>query len=124
GRRVFALAYSRLGNDLRARSAPADLRLSLERLWPAVARHGLFKPVAIPLIGAGLSRLVELDRTQLLLLVVETFTRSLGLDPAVCPELRVVLRAGDLERTDLSVVESFLRGVDERGPALGPTGVG
>ncbi|GAA3143280.1 DUF6430 domain-containing protein [Streptomyces rameus] len=123
-RRVFALAYSRLGNDLRARSAPADLRLSLERLWPSVARHGLFKPVAIPLIGAGLSRLVELDRTQLLLLVVETFTRSLDQDPAVCPELRVVLRAGDLERTDLSAVESFLRGVDERGAAVGPSGAG
>ncbi|MFI9248105.1 macro domain-containing protein [Streptomyces sp. NPDC053086] len=123
-RRVFALAYSRLGNDLRARSAPADLRVSLERLWPSVALHGLFKPVAIPLIGAGLSRLVELDRTQLLLLIVETFTRSLGQDPAVCPELRVVLRADDLERSDLSAVEGFLRGVDERGPALGPTGVG
>ncbi|AKN75464.1 hypothetical protein QR97_21075 [Streptomyces sp. PBH53] len=123
-RRVFALAYSRLGNDLRARSAPADLRLSLERLWPSVALHGLFKPVAIPLIGAGLSRLVELDRTQLLLLIVETFTRSLDQDPAVCPELRVVIRADELERTDLSAVEALLRRVDERGPALPPTGVG
>ncbi|UFR01730.1 DUF6430 domain-containing protein [Streptomyces sp. Go40/10] len=123
-RRVFALAYSRLGNDLRARSAPADLRLSLERLWPAVARYGLFKPVATPLIGAGLSRLVELDRTQLLLLIVETFTRSLAQDPAVCPELRVVIRADELERTDLSAVEDFLRRVDERGPALPPTGIG
>ncbi|WP_345526082.1 macro domain-containing protein [Streptomyces echinatus] len=114
-RRVFALAYSRLGNDLRARSAPADLRFSLERLWTSVALHGLFKPVAIPLIGAGLSRLVELDRTQLLLLIVETFTHSLRHDPAVCSELRVVLRAADLERTDLPAVEAFLRGVDERG---------
>ncbi|MEU6506876.1 macro domain-containing protein [Streptomyces sp. NPDC046942] len=117
GRRVFAVAYSRLGNDLRARSGPADLRLSLERLWPSVALHGLFKPVAIPLIGAGLARIVELDRTQLLLLIVETFTQSLRQDPAVSPELRIVLRAGDLGRTDLSAVEAYLRGVDERGPA-------
>ncbi|QHA09864.1 hypothetical protein GQF42_27670 [Streptomyces broussonetiae] len=122
-RRVFALAYSRLGNDLRARSGPADLRLSLERLWPAVARHGLFKPVAIPLIGMGLSRIVELDRTQLLLLIVETFTQSLGQDPAVSPELRIVIRADDLGRTDLSVVETFLRGADERGPASPPATV-
>ncbi|WEO95591.1 macro domain-containing protein [Streptomyces sp. FXJ1.172] len=122
-RRVFALAYSRLGNDLRARSGPADLRLSLERLWPAVALHGLFKPVAIPLIGMGLSRIVELDRTQLLLLVVETFTESLRQDPAVCPELRIVIRADDLERTDLSAVEAFLRGADERGPASPPATV-
>ncbi len=121
-RRVFALAYSRLGNDLRARSAPADLRLSLERLWPSVALHGLFRPVAIPLIGAGLSRLVELDHTQLLSLIVETFTESLRQDPAVCPELRIVLRDEELERTDLSAVEAFLRGADERGPVLPPTG--
>ncbi|MFI6033124.1 macro domain-containing protein [Streptomyces sp. NPDC051315] len=113
-RRVFALAYSRLGNDLRARSAPADLRLSLERLWPSVALHGLFKPVAIPLIGSGLARIVELDHTQLLLMIVDTFTRSLRDDPAVSPELRVVLRPEELERTDLSAVEEFLRGVDER----------
>ncbi|WP_244188676.1 macro domain-containing protein [Streptomyces yokosukanensis] len=119
-RRVFALAYSRLGNDLRARSGPDDLRLSLERLWPSVARHGLFKPVAIPLIGAGLSRIVELDRTQLVLLIVETFTQSLRQDPAVCPELRIVLRTDDLERTDLSAVEAFLRGAGERGPASPP----
>ncbi len=119
-RRVFALAYSRLGNDLRARSAPADLRLSLERLWPAVAVHGLFKPVAIPLIGAGLARVVELDRTQLLLLIVETFTESLRDDPAVSPELRVVIRADELERTDLSAVEAFLRDMDERS-AVPPT---
>ncbi|MEU1010113.1 macro domain-containing protein [Streptomyces sp. NPDC005890] len=123
-RRVFALAYSRLGNDLRARSAPADLRLSLERLWPSVALHGLFKPVAVPLIGAGLARLVELDHTQLLTLIVETFTESLRQDPAVCPELRIVVRDEELERTDLSAVEAFLRGADERGPALPPTGLG
>ncbi|MER6024734.1 macro domain-containing protein [Streptomyces sp. NPDC001851] len=123
-RKVFALAYSRLGNDLRARSAPADLRLSLDCLWPAVARHGLFKPVAIPLIGAGLSRIVQLDRTQLLLLIVETFTRSLRQDPAVSPELRIVIRADELERTDLSAVEAFLRSADGQGPALPPTAAG
>ncbi|MFL6115481.1 MAG: macro domain-containing protein, partial [Catenulispora sp.] len=53
GRRVFATAYSRLGNDLVARSTPADLRHSLDRLWEAVARYGMVKPVAVPLVGSG-----------------------------------------------------------------------
>ncbi|MER5436186.1 macro domain-containing protein [Streptomyces sp. NPDC002588] len=115
GRRwVFALAYSRLGNDLRARSAPADLRLSLERLWPSVARHGRFRPVAVPLIGAGLARVVELDRTQLLSLIVETFVESLRADPAVSPELRIVVRPEELESTDLAAVEARLRALDEQ----------
>ncbi|MBD0837711.1 hypothetical protein ICC28_03200 [Streptomyces sp. TRM68416] len=121
-RRVFALAYSRLGNDLRARSGPADLRLSLEHLWPSVARHGMFKPVAMPLIGAGLARVVELDHTQLLLLIVETFTRSLRQDSAVSPELRIVLRDDELRRTELTAVEAFLGAADERGPASPPLG--
>jgi hypothetical protein len=98
--------------------------MSLERLWPSVALHGLFKPVAMALIGSGLARIVELDHTQLLLMIVDTFTRSLRDDPAVSPELRVVLRAEELEKTDLSAVEAFLRGVDERlsGPDAGGPG--
>jgi hypothetical protein len=109
GRRVFAVAYSRLGNDLVARSGPADLRASLDTLWPAVARYGMYRPVAIPLIGSGLARIVELDRTRLLLMIVESFAEHCRRDPATAPELRVVIRPADLERTDLSVLGTYLR---------------
>ncbi|MFB6553636.1 macro domain-containing protein [Streptomyces sp. NPDC056405] len=109
GRRVFAVAYSRLGNDLVARSAPAELRASLDALWPAVARFGMYKPVAIPLIGSGLARVVELDRTQLLLMIVESFTAHCRREPTTAPELRIVIRPADLERTDLSALGTFLR---------------
>ncbi|WP_367835749.1 macro domain-containing protein [Streptomyces rochei] len=109
GRRVFAVAYSRLGNDLVARSSPADLRASLDQLWAAVARYGMYKPVAIPLIGSGLARVVELDRTQLLLMIVESFAAHCRRDPATAPELRVVIRPADLERTDLSALGTYLR---------------
>jgi hypothetical protein len=57
----------------------------------------------------------------LLALIVETFVRSLRQDPAVCPELRVVIRADDLERTDLPTIETYLRGAHEDGPALPPS---
>lgn len=113
GRRVFATAYSRLGNDLVARSGPDDLRVSLENLWAAVARHGLFKPVAVPLIGSGLARVVEWDRARLATLIIETFVSSRR-QPAVAPELRIVIRPDELARTDLSVVETCLR--DLTGP--------
>ncbi|MFD5805863.1 macro domain-containing protein [Streptomyces sp. NPDC127020] len=109
GRRVFAVAYSRLGNDLVARSGPDELRASLDTLWPAVARYGMYKPVAIPLIGSGLARIVELDRTQLLFMIVESFAAHCRRDPATAPELRVVIRPADLERTDLSALGTFLR---------------
>lgn len=119
GRRIFATAYSRLGNDLVARSGPADLRLSLERLWVSAARHGLFKPVAIPLVGSGLARIVDLDRTQLMVLIIETFIDSCRNDPPAAPELRIVVRPAELEKTDLSVVERFLEVLEPGRSAIG-----
>ncbi len=119
GRRVFATAYSRLGNDLVARSGPADLRASLEQLWRSVARHGLFKPVAIPLVGSGLARIVDLDRSQLMALIIETFARSCRSGPPVAPELRIVIRPAELAKTDLSAVERFLQVLDRGRSAVG-----
>ncbi len=124
-RRVFALAYSRLGNDLRARSAPADLRL--EPGTPvAVGRPA--RPVQtggdpadrrgpVPPRRARPHPAPAADR------------RDLHPEPGpgprrLAPSSRVVIRADELERTDLSAVEAFLRRVDERGPALPPTGIG
>ncbi len=109
GRRVFAVAYSRLGNDLVARSGPDDLRASLDTLWPAVARYGMYKPVAIPLIGSGLARVVELDRTQLLLMIVDSFSTHTLRDPTTAPELRIVIHPSDLPRTDLAALGTHLR---------------
>lgn len=62
-----------------------------------------------PLIGSGLARIVELDRTRLLLMIVESFADHCRRDPATAPELRVVIRPADLERTDLSVLGTYLR---------------
>ncbi|MEV0965557.1 macro domain-containing protein [Streptomyces sp. NPDC049910] len=105
GRRVFAIAYSQLGNDLVARSSDRDLRLGLENLWASVAVHGLFKPVAIPLIGSGLARVTDLDRGQLVALIVDSFVDACARHPALTPELRVVIRPQDLAGTDLTPVE-------------------
>ncbi|GFH38301.1 macro domain-containing protein [Streptomyces pacificus] len=105
GRRVFAIAYSQLGNDLVARSSDRDLRLGLENLWASVAVHGLFKPVAIPLIGSGLARVTNLDRGQLVALIVDSFIEACHRHPALTPELRVVIRPQELAQTDLASVE-------------------
>ena len=61
---VYAVAYSRMGNDLVARSSEHDLAVSLERLWDAVYLHGQLQPLAVPLIGAGLSESLPSPRTR------------------------------------------------------------
>nr|WP_244319861.1 MULTISPECIES: macro domain-containing protein [Streptomyces] len=105
GRRVFATAYSHLGNDLVARSSDSDLRLSLENLWASVAVHGMFKPVAVPLLGSGLARVTDLDRGQLAALIVDSFIDACRRHPALTPELRLVVRPQELGQTDLTPVE-------------------
>ncbi|MEY9886547.1 DNA-binding SARP family transcriptional activator [Catenulispora sp. MAP5-51] len=113
GRRIFATAYSCLGNDLVARSEPEDLRQSLERVWEAVSRYGMRKPVAVPLVGSGLARLVGLDRGQLLALIVESFVEAGRRLPAMTPELRIVLLPAELRRTDLSEAQHLLSGLTQ-----------
>lgn len=121
GRRIFAVAYSRLGNDLVARSRDEDLRSGLENLWASVAVHGLFRPVAVPLIGSGLARVTDLDRSQLVALIVDSFIAACRRYPALTPELRIVVRPEDLASTDLSPVERrFHELVPDLEPAPGP----
>ncbi|MFD1049194.1 macro domain-containing protein, partial [Kibdelosporangium lantanae] len=52
-RRVFAVAYSRLGNNGVAQSGVEELWFSLNRLWDAVHRHGPQETITLPLVGTG-----------------------------------------------------------------------
>lgn len=88
-RRVFAVAYSRMGNDLMAQSSLPVLEASLDTLWEAVYRHGQLKPVAMPLVGSGLSR-TGASYEELLTMIVSSFVAS-SRGRYLGPELRVVV---------------------------------
>jgi hypothetical protein len=89
-RRIFGVAYSRMGNNLVAQSNLPTLRTSLENLWNSVYLYGQLKPVAIPLIGSGLSRVREATHDDLLTLIVGSFVAASRQRP-ICPELRVII---------------------------------
>ncbi len=107
-RRVFAVAYSTLNNELVARSSIADLRHSLGLLWISVARYGLMKPVAMPLLGAGLARIHQQSPEDLIITILDTFVRACRELFTVTPELRIVLRPSDLERIRLPEIARFV----------------
>lgn len=110
GRCVFAVAYSRMGNDLVARSSLADLRRSLEHLWPAVYRYGRLKPVAIPLVGAGLARIHDADHEGLLQTIIESFVAESR--ARLCtPELRIMIRPSALDRITMLDVAKFIQNI-------------
>ncbi|WP_282699428.1 macro domain-containing protein [Streptomyces sp. CC219B] len=106
-RLVFAVAYSRMGNDCVASSNVRDLWTGLERLWDAVRDHGELGRVTMPLTGAGLARLYDLDEDSLLRLILLSFVVH-SWERAVCRELHVVIRPGELGRINLPETGAFL----------------
>jgi len=114
GRRIFAVVHCRQDLDLVTHSSAAELRLALEQLWRSVRQHGLLKPVAIYLIGSGLSRVTELSREQLMIMIIDTFLESCA-DARCTPELRIVLRPAELERIRMSDVARFAEALDQNG---------
>jgi hypothetical protein len=104
GRRLFATAYSRLGNDLVAHAQPQDLATALDRVWASVAVFGQLAPVAVPMMGSGLSRVTEFGPEQLISLIVDSFVRGCREHHTVAPQLRIVLRPTDIERVDMTRV--------------------
>ncbi|MFE1318046.1 macro domain-containing protein [Kitasatospora phosalacinea] len=114
GRRAFAVAYSRQGNDLVASSTPDQLRHSLDQLWASVAAHGLLRPVAAPLVGAGLARIHGLAPEGIVMMLVDSFVRACRV-AVVAPELRIVVPPAVLDRMRLLDVVRFVEALDEYG---------
>ncbi|MEV0386002.1 macro domain-containing protein [Nonomuraea sp. NPDC050643] len=106
-RRIYCVAYSRMGNDLTARSSIDDLWLSLGHLWAAIARKGQLNRVAVPIMGAELARVHALDRENLLKMTILSFVAQSRTCP-ICRELVVVIRRADVEKVDLLEMKAFL----------------
>ncbi|MFG3149075.1 macro domain-containing protein [Streptomyces sp. NPDC048243] len=92
-RRVFAVAFSRMNNTLTSQSTAAFLHLSLGNLWETVRRHQSDGTLAMPVLGAGLSRL-ELERETLVNMTLTSFREYTHRAP-VCRELRIVVHPSD-----------------------------
>lgn len=114
GRRVFAVVHCRQDLDLVTHSTAAELRHALDQAWRAVRQHGLLRPVAIPLIGAGLARVNDVGREQLMIMIIDTFLKSCR-DSRCAPELRIVLRPSDVERIRIQDVARFVEALDQQG---------
>ncbi|MFJ4621026.1 macro domain-containing protein [Streptomyces sp. NPDC088812] len=114
GRRIFATVYCRQGNDLVTRGTKDQLRAALDRLWESVTVHGLYKPVAVPLVGSRLARIDGLGDEESMRMIVETFLRASRSTP-VAPELRIVVRTSSLQRIRIWDVARFVERLDGTG---------
>jgi len=106
-RHIFAVAYSRMGNDLVARSTVEDLWVSLGRLWDAVFLHCQRAPIAVPLMGTQLARIDCLDRNSLLKMLLLSFVAR-SREQLVSRELRVLVHPHDHEKINTLDLQAFL----------------
>jgi hypothetical protein len=107
-KRVFAVVYTELGNDLIAHSSVDHLWKSLNGLWEAIYLYGQRERVAMPLIGAEYARINCLDRDSILKMLLLSFVARSREQP-VCSELVITIHPRDLEKVNLLEVGAFLR---------------
>jgi transcriptional regulator with XRE-family HTH domain len=106
-RLIFAVAYTRMGNDLVAYAPVEDLWYCFTKLWEAVYRRGQREALSVPLMGSGLARVDTLDRGNLLRLILLSFVSYSRLR-LICHELRIVISPDDVHRVDLAGLKEFL----------------
>jgi hypothetical protein len=107
-RRFFCVAYSKMQNNLIAKSTVDYLWESLSQLWEAIYLNGQRGAVAIPIVGSELARVNCLDRESLLRMILLSYVARSREDP-VCKELIVVIHPRDYARINMLEMDAFLR---------------
>lgn len=107
-RKLYFLAITNMDENNNAQGTPDGLWISLNRLWAEIRRTSNGRPVCIPVIGGGLSRMSSIVPTlDSLRFTVLSFIFASRQQP-VCEELRIVLRPEDYERLDRLELQEFL----------------
>jgi len=106
--RIYALAYSRMGNNLVAKSSVHDIWCALGQLWSAVYIHGQQQPIAIPLVGTGLARVNYLDRESMLRMTLISFVAR-SRENLICNELTVYIHPTDQDKINMLELKAFLK---------------
>jgi serine/threonine protein kinase len=99
GRRIYAIAYSKMERNLTVSSCYEFLEESLRKLWAEIRGHGFERTIAMPIIGSGLSR-TGLSREALIRQIVTSFWEQAREAP-ICRELRIIVHPADLTPDDI-----------------------
>ncbi|WP_147268702.1 macro domain-containing protein [Sphaerisporangium album] len=107
-RRIFAVAYSIMGNDLISRSTVNYLWQALDQVWLAMQIHGQRETIAIPLIGTEFARINSVNREIVARMIILSFMARSRDDP-VCKRLLVIVDPKDSDRVNMFELEAYLK---------------
>ncbi|WP_406443059.1 DUF6430 domain-containing protein [Streptomyces sp. NBC_01613] len=108
GVRFYALAYGRMGNDLRVNSSVDAIWKSLTCAWSAIRTQGSLEPVAIPVIGSELARIGSMDRNSLIKMIALSFVASMRED-MLSRKLSIIVHPADRGYVDMVDIKRFLK---------------
>jgi len=107
-RKFFFVAYSMMSEANVATSTPDAIWKSLLNLWQEVSQHGNGRPVSIPVIGGGQSRMSQVLPAQDSIRFIALSFMLASRREKICDELRIVVRPDDWERLDRLELQAFL----------------
>ncbi|MEU9890114.1 macro domain-containing protein [Sphaerisporangium sp. NPDC051011] len=114
GRRLFAVAYSRVNeHGVHATSTLPLLREALNRLWTEVREKAQHRPVSIAVVGSGLARIRDVDHMSLIMLITETFMSAQS-SGRITDELRIMVHPTNTPALDLPAVDSTIAAIIAR----------
>lgn len=107
-RNLYFVAITIMSQNNTAQGTPDGLWASLNQLWEAINQSSNDRPVCMPVIGTGLSRMSNILSIQdALRFAILSFMFASRRNP-VCSELRIVLRPDDYDRLDRLELQAFL----------------
>ena len=106
-KKIYAVAYSIMDNNLVAKSSVQQLWMSLDKLWDAVYINGQRAALFMPLVGTELARINCLDRESLLKMILLSFV-SRSREDLFCKDFRVVIHPKDYDKINMPEVGAFL----------------
>ncbi|MEV6928667.1 macro domain-containing protein [Dactylosporangium sp. NPDC051485] len=112
-RHYFCVAYSRMSAKNQAQATADGIWKSLAALWDEVREHANGDPLAMPVIGGGLSRISQVLPAQDSIRLTALSFIFASRDSRVCDRLDIVVRKEDVKNLDMLELQAFLRSLQE-----------
>jgi hypothetical protein len=108
-KKYFCLAYSRMGNNLKAQSDVKKLQTSLDTLWEEIRLKGQCEPIAMAVVGSDLARLGNtVSHSTLIQLVVSSFILA-SREKLITHELVIIIHQSNSDKINLVRINEFLQ---------------
>jgi len=103
GRNAYFVALAAMSNNGSASSKKEDVLVAISRLWNYIIEYGGIKPLVIPIVGTGFSRLPD-NRDIMVKEIIKSFVAACS-SRRFTERLRIVISPHDMKKHDVNISE-------------------